>query len=95
MDTALQPDAEQPLQRGGASVRSKAYVLIEAEAGQVSSVIATLRAIPGVSAADAVTGPYDVIVIIETDDQRAIGRIVMDAVHTTAGVKRTITCLAI
>lgn len=76
-------------------MRSKAYVLIEAEAGQVGAVIETLRTIPSVSAADPVTGPYDIIVVIETDDQRAIGRIVVDALHRIAGVKRTITCLAI
>ena len=76
-------------------MQSRAYVLIEAEAGQVSSVITTLRAIPGVTAADPVTGPYDIIVVLETDEQREIGRIVMNALHGISGIKRTITCLAI
>jgi DNA-binding Lrp family transcriptional regulator len=76
-------------------VQSRAYVLIEAEAGQVSSVLTTLRAIPGVTAADPVTGPYDIIVVLETDEQREIGRIVMNALHGISGIKRTITCLAI
>jgi len=76
-------------------VSARAYVLIEAEAGQVTSVIATLRAIPGVSAADPVTGPYDIVVVIETEDQRDIGRLVMNDLHGIAGIKRTITCLAI
>ena len=76
-------------------MQSRAYVLIEAEAGQVSSVITALRAIPGVTAADPVTGPYDIIVVLETDEQREIGRIVMNALHGISGIKRTITCLAI
>ncbi|HEU5087322.1 MAG TPA: Lrp/AsnC ligand binding domain-containing protein [Roseiflexaceae bacterium] len=76
-------------------MQSRAYVLIEAEAGQVSSVLTTLRAIPGVTAADPVTGPYDIIVVLETDEQREIGRIVMNALHGISGIKRTITCLAI
>lgn len=76
-------------------MRSRAYVLIEAEAGQVGAVIATLRDIAGVSAADPVTGPYDIIVMVETDDQREIGRLVMDTLHQIQGIKRTITCLAI
>lgn len=75
-------------------MQSKAYVLIEVDAGQVAAVIATLRAVPGVTA-DPVTGPYDIIVVIETEDQRIIGQIVMDTIHTTPGVKRTITCLAL
>jgi DNA-binding Lrp family transcriptional regulator len=75
--------------------QARAYVLIEAEAGQVNSVIAQLRELAGVSAVDPVTGPYDVIVIIETPDPRNIGRLVMNDFHNIVGVKRTITCLAI
>jgi DNA-binding Lrp family transcriptional regulator len=74
---------------------ARAYVLIEAEAGQVGTVIATLRDIPGVSLADPVTGPYDIIVTIETPDPRNIGRLVMNEIHGIAGIKRTVTCLAI
>jgi DNA-binding Lrp family transcriptional regulator len=50
---------------------------------------------PGVNAADPVTGPYDIIVTIETTDPRDIGRLVMNEIHGIAGIKRTITCLAI
>lgn len=39
---------------------ARAYVLIEAEAGHVNSVLATLRAIKGITLADPVTGPYDI-----------------------------------
>jgi DNA-binding Lrp family transcriptional regulator len=74
---------------------ARAYVLIEAEAGQVGSVIATLRDIPGVSMADPVTGPYDIVVTIETPDPRDIGRLVMNEIHGVNGIKRTVTCLAI
>jgi uncharacterized protein with GYD domain len=42
-----------------------------------------------------VTGPYDIIVVVEMDDQREIGRLVIDTLHHITGVKRTITCLAI
>lgn len=76
-------------------MHARAYVLIEAEAGQVSSVIALLRELPGISAADPVTGPYDIIVTIETPDPRDIGRLVMNEIHGVSGIKRTVTCLAI
>lgn len=76
-------------------LHARAYVLIEAEAGQVGSVIATLRDIPGVSMADPVTGPYDIVVTIETPDPRDIGRLVMNEIHGVVGIKRTVTCLAI
>lgn len=76
-------------------MQSRAYVLIEVDAGQIGSVLSVLRAISGVRAADPVTGPHDIMLVIETDDQRAIGQIVMETIHTTPGVKRTITCLAL
>lgn len=76
-------------------MHARAYVLIEAEAGQVGSIIGALRGMPGVSTADAVTGPYDVVVMIETSDPRDIGRLVMNEIHGIAGIKRTVTCLTI
>lgn len=76
-------------------MHARAYVLIESEAGQVGRVIDALQSLPGVTRADAVTGPYDVIVTIETPDPRDIGRLVMNEIHGVAGIKRTVTCLAI
>jgi len=76
-------------------MQARAYVLIEAEAGQVNAVIAVLRDLPGVTAADAVTGPYDIIMTIETPDPRDVGRLVMNEIHGVTGIKRTVTCFAI
>jgi DNA-binding Lrp family transcriptional regulator len=73
---------------------AKAYVLIEAEAGQLLEVLAALRSLPGIRTADVVTGPYDLIAIIETKDQRAIGRLVMDDLQAIVGIKRTSICVA-
>ncbi len=74
---------------------AKAYVLIEAEAGQIGAVVVALREFPAIRAADIVTGPYDIIAVIETTEQRAIGRLVMDTIHGITGIKRTITCVTI
>jgi len=76
-------------------MQARAYVLIEAEVGQVQAIIVALRDLSGIRAAEVVTGPYDIIAMIELPDQRAIGRLVMDELHGIAGIKRTITCLAI
>ncbi len=76
-------------------MQARAYVLIEVEAGQIEEVIAALRSLPGIRAADVVTGPYDIIAMIDLPEQRLIGRLVMDTIHGIAGLKRTITCLAI
>ena len=74
---------------------ARAHVLIEADSGRVTAVLAALRAIDGVISADAVTGPYDVIATVQVADSRNIGRIVMHEIHHIDGIKRTITCMVI
>jgi DNA-binding Lrp family transcriptional regulator len=74
---------------------AKAYVLIEAEAGQLLEVLAALRSLPGIRTADVVTGLYDIIAVVETPEQRAIGRLVLETIHAITGIRRTITCMAI
>lgn len=76
-------------------MEAKAYVLIEAESGRVGEVLAALRAIDGMTAVDAVTGPYDIIATVQTPDPRNIGRLVMNEIHGVDGIKRTVTCMVI
>ena len=42
-----------------------AYILIQTEVGKASSVATAIKSIPGVSLAEGVTGPYDVIMRAE------------------------------
>jgi len=74
---------------------TKAYILIETAVGKTRDVVQTVRNIPGMRSVDAVTGPYDVIAVLEADDLNAIGQIVTERVHTVSGVLRTVTCLAV
>jgi hypothetical protein len=39
----------------------QAYILIQTEVGKASSVATAIRSIPGVTLAEGVTGPYDVL----------------------------------
>ncbi len=74
---------------------AKAFVLIETAVGRTKEVAAALRQIKGVKSVDPVTGPYDVIAIIEAETLNDIGDIVTEKIHPTAGISRTVTCLAI
>ncbi len=76
-------------------MEAKAYILIEAESGRVAEVLTALRAIEGMTTADAVTGPYDIIATLQTPDPRNIGRLVMNEVQGVEGIKRTVTCIVI
>jgi DNA-binding Lrp family transcriptional regulator len=69
-----------------------AYILIQTDVGQASDVTARVRRLPGVSLADAITGPYDVIARAETDTIDSLGRFVVSQVQPIDGVTRTLTC---
>ena len=74
---------------------AKAFVLIETAVGKTKEVIATLNTLEGLKSVDTVTGPYDVIAIIEAKNLNDIGEIVTGKIHPIAGISRTVTCLAI
>ncbi len=69
-----------------------AYILIQTELGAAAGVAQAAKRIPGVSAADDVTGPYDVIVQARADDVDDLGRLVVSALQATPGITRTLTC---
>ena len=74
---------------------AKAFILVETAVGKTKDVISILNRINGIKSVDAVTGPYDIIAIIEQDDLNAVGNLVTTKVHPIEGVTRTVTCLAI
>ena len=74
---------------------AKAFVLIETVVGRNKEVVTTLKKLEGVTTVDIVTGPYDVIAIVEGETLNDIGDIVTAKIHPVAGIARTVTCLAI
>jgi len=73
----------------------RAYVLVEASIGKVGPAAEKIRALPGVVAADVVAGPYDIIATVEAASADAVGRLVMERIHTVAGVSYTLTCVVV
>jgi len=74
---------------------AKAYVLIETAVGRTKEVAVALEKLGGVKSVDAVTGPYDIIVIAEGETLNDIGDLVTGRIHPISGISRTVTCLAI
>jgi len=76
---------------------AKAFVLIETEVGRTKDVVASLQGqkIKEIKSVDLVTGPYDVIAVVEHDDFNAVGALVTEKIHPIPGIKRTVTCLSI
>jgi DNA-binding Lrp family transcriptional regulator len=76
-------------------VATRAYVLIETAIGKTRDVATALEGLDGITSVDLVTGPYDLIVVIESEDLGSIGDMVTGSVHTIGGIQRTVTCLTV
>lgn len=74
---------------------AKAFILIETGVGETKGVVSKLRQMTGVISADTVTGPYDVIAVVELESLNDIGELIESKIHPIAGISRTITCLTI
>ncbi len=74
---------------------AKAFILIETLVGKTKEVVSTLQSLKGVKSVDTVTGPYDIIAIVEAVSLNDIGEIVTGKIHPVIGISRTVTCLAI
>lgn len=69
-----------------------AYILIQTEVGKAAAVAGQICGIPGVTIAEDVTGPYDVIVKAEATDVDILGQLVVAKVQNVEGITRTLTC---
>ncbi len=74
---------------------AKAFVLIETAVGRSRDVANALKQMPGVTSVDPVTGPYDVIAVIEEESLTNIGDLVTSKIHPIPGISRTVTCLSV
>jgi DNA-binding Lrp family transcriptional regulator len=70
----------------------EAYVLIQAEVGRAAGVSKEVAGVRGVTSAEVVAGPYDVIVRVGARSIDELGWIVVMRIQAVDGVTRTITC---
>ena len=69
-----------------------AYILVQTEVGKAAEVASAIAGISGVTQADDVTGPYDVIVRAEARNVDELGKLVVAKVQGVPGITRTLTC---
>ena len=74
---------------------TKAYILIETAVGQTKDVTGALYSLEDIVTVDAVTGPYDIIAIVNSSDLTTVGDLVTNSIHTIPGIVRTVTCLSL
>ena len=70
----------------------QAFILIQTEVGKAAGVADAVGKIPGVTLAEGVTGPYDVIMRAEASSMEDFGRLVLAKVQGVPGITRTLTC---
>ena len=70
----------------------QAYILIQTEVGKAANVAATIGQIKGVTLAEDVTGPYDVIAVASAGTMDDLGKMVVSRVQMIGGITRTLTC---
>jgi DNA-binding Lrp family transcriptional regulator len=91
-DTPVRGVTSQP--RGGSLV-IKAYVLIQTEPGKTGRVVEAVLQVKGVTAAEGVTGPYDVVALAEARNFDELSRRVIGSIQEIEGVLRTLPCTVV
>ncbi|GAA2147562.1 hypothetical protein GCM10009844_24790 [Nocardioides koreensis] len=70
----------------------QAYILIQTDVGKAAEVASAIAQVKGVTLAEDVTGPYDVIVRAEARNVDELGKLVVSKVQNLEGITRTLTC---
>ena len=70
----------------------QAYILIQTEVGKAREVALAIKGLTGVVRVDAVTGPYDVVVLTEARSVDELGKMIVSNVQLVPGITRTLTC---
>ena len=70
----------------------QAYILVQTAVGKALEVTSQIRRISGVTLAEDVTGPYDVVVRVEAPSMDELGALVIKRVQSVPGITRTVTC---
>jgi len=77
--------------KGGDHMPISAYVFIECTAGSARDVAKEVARVQGVKRANATTGPYDVIALVEAPDINILGDFIVTKIQGLPGVLRTQT----
>ncbi len=73
----------------------QAYILIQTEVGKSANVAREIAQLPGVTLAEDVTGPYDVIARVEAPTVDELGQLVIARIQDVKGITRTLTCTVV
>jgi DNA-binding Lrp family transcriptional regulator len=73
----------------------QAYILITTAIGKVARVANDLRRLKGVKSVHVVTGPYDIITLVEARDLSTLTNTIVTKIHKIKGVVDTNTAIVV
>jgi DNA-binding Lrp family transcriptional regulator len=76
-------------------VSTQAFVLIDVMVGRTKDILKALVGMEGVKSAHAVTGPHDIIALVEGENLKSLSDGVLSRIRGVKGVIRTLTCMVI
>ena len=74
---------------------TQAFILIDVMVGKTKEILKALVGMEGVKSAHAVTGPHDIIALVEAENLKRLGEVVLSQIRGVKGVVRTLTCMVI
>jgi DNA-binding Lrp family transcriptional regulator len=73
----------------------KAFVLIKVEPGKVKQAVDAMKGINAVKEVYCLTGPDDIIAVLESDDAKGISDAVIAGLHDIEGIRGTDTRIVV
>ncbi len=72
-----------------------AYVLIRVDSDKTKNAFEKLTSLKEVRTAHTVTGPFDIILLVEAKNLHDLGEVILTKIRGTDGVSRTMTCVTV
>ncbi len=73
----------------------KAFVLIKVEPGKVKEAFEAISSMRAIVEAHCITGPDDIIAILESEDAKGVSEVVIADLHDIEGIKGTDTRIVV
>jgi len=70
----------------------QAYILMEVQVGKAHLIKKELSMYSWVLRVDRVMGPFDIILLIEAENNQELGDTILKEIQSLKGVKTTLTC---
>ena len=73
----------------------RAFILIQTDGGKAKEVVSALEQLEGVKSADQVTGPYDIITVLEGEGLIDIGDSINSRIKSIPYISRVVSCMSL